>query len=176
MAITSAVVAVVVGAIGADQQHRAQKATRKAQKEASASKRRSAELENQQRARRHIAARRVQQAELIAASEATNAGGLNSAVSGAVGSLSTQTAAEIGAANNQFAGDVAAQSALFKGQKTADRYNTSAAYAGVVSNAVGSFGASFNGQTPFLDKFKKSSSTAPIKPTGGGGKYGNLGR
>lgn len=128
------IVAAIAAGAAANEQSKAQKAIRKGEKEAAAIKQRSAELENQRRARRAIAARRVQQAELIAAAQITNAGGLNSGVSGAVGSLGTQTAANVGAANTSFAADVGAQSALFRRQKQADKYNTNAAYAGVVSN------------------------------------------
>jgi hypothetical protein len=119
MGITAAVFAVA----GTAMQYKAAQAQNKAQDRAAKMERRAAEIENVRRARRGVAERRIQQAEILQGAAATGMRG-SSAVSGAVGSLTTQTASSIGAANTQLAANIGANRALIKGAKTAGMYNT----------------------------------------------------
>lgn len=113
---------------------KAQKAEKKANKRANRIQQRTAELENQRNARRAIAQRRIQQAELISSAQSTNVGS-NSSVTGAVGSLQTQTAANIGFANTQLAGQVATSNVLLRGTAQANRQRA----IGAASGMIGSF-------------------------------------
>ncbi len=137
MASASAIFSVVgaVAAVGGTAASIAStNAQRKAQKKEGKIQRRVAEIENVRQARRAVAQRRVQQANLIAQSQVSNQTGSNSAVQGAVGSLSTQTAANIGASNTRLAGDLARFHVLSQGARTAGRFNNIAAGFGGLGN------------------------------------------
>ena len=135
MAVTSAVIA--VGSAFAT--HKGVQAQRKAQKREANVQRRMAEIENVKRARRAIAQRRIQEAELIQAGVSEGIRN-SSGISGAVGSLRTQTASNIGAANTQLAGSIAANRALLRGARQAGNWGTVAsafnAAGGVVSTGI----------------------------------------
>jgi Flp pilus assembly protein TadB len=131
----------VIGAASAYESHRAAKATEKSNKKANRLERTTAEIENQRNARRAIAARRLQQAELIQAAQSSNVGA-NSSVSGAVGSLTTQTASNIGFANTQLAGQVATSNVLLRGQSKALKHNTRAAGLSLFGQGIGMAGSS----------------------------------
>lgn len=107
LAIAAIASSVASGAATYVGQQKADDKTKKAQR----FERRKAELENAKNARRAIAQRRIQQADILASNEATGTRS-NSAVSGAVGSLTTQTAANTGFANTGLAGSIGVNSSL----------------------------------------------------------------
>lgn len=108
-----------------------------AQKDAARMQQASARIENMHKARRAVAARRLQQAEMIQATETMGAR-TSSAMTGAVGSLSSQTASEIGRANTKLASDIGVNNILIRGAERSAKFNT---WAGVF-NAAGSVLAS----------------------------------
>lgn len=89
-----------------------------AQKKEARIQQRVSQIESVRRARRAVAQRRIQEAELLQAG-ATEGARTSSSISGAVGSLRTQTGANIGAANTRLAGDIAANRALITGANKA---------------------------------------------------------
>lgn len=98
----------------------------------------SATEENLRSARRAIAQRRVQQAELIAQSQSENTG-KNSAVQGAVNSLTTQTASNIGFANSKLASEYLSNKYLMRGQRQVNNWQTTSS---LFSTAFSAYGAS----------------------------------
>lgn len=132
MAVTGSVIAAAT-VVGTVAEHRATKAQLKAQKREARINRRTASIENVRRARRAVAQRRIQEAEILQAG-ATEGVRASSGIAGAVGSLRTQTAANIGAANTQLAGSIAANNALIRGSRAASRYGTVASVAGATKD------------------------------------------
>ena len=120
--IIAAVVAAVAAVGSAVSSRQSAKKTFEAEEKARDIEIRGAEIDRARRARRAIAAARIQQAEIIAATQTQNQGG-NSAVIGAVGSLSTQTAANIGAGNTQLATSIASSGRRLLGANQARRLN-----------------------------------------------------
>ncbi len=116
-----AAVVVAVAAVGsAVSQRQSAKTLQETEEKARDIEIRGAEIDRARRARRAIAAARIQRGEIIAASQTQNQGA-NSAVAGAVGSLQTQTAANIGAGNTQLATSIAASGRRLTGANTARR-------------------------------------------------------
>ncbi len=128
--IILAIVAAVSAVGGAIASSRAASALQEGEEKARDIEIRTAELDRARRARRAIAASRVQRGEIVAASQSQNTGA-NSAVAGAIGSLQTQTAANVGALNTQLAGSIAASGARARGSQDATR----------LSNIAGGFSA-----------------------------------
>ncbi len=132
---TIAIASAITALVGAGATMKAQQAQNEAQEKAAKIQQRQAALENERRARRAIAERRMVQAELIQNTATMDARG-SSAMSGAVGSLSTQTAANIGAARTNLAGDVGINRALISGARTAARWNTVAGVADAATSIM----------------------------------------
>jgi hypothetical protein len=137
---TAFYVAVVAGAVSAQQQHKAAKAQNKAAERAGNLEKARALSEQNSRNRRAVAQRRQQVAELIAQSQVQNAGG-NSAVSGAVGALGSDTASNIGSNQINLAANIGQSTLLQKGQNQALRFNRNAAIAGTISSAASAYGS-----------------------------------
>ena len=134
MAVTTAVIASVsavssgvAGALSAS-------AANKAQRKAGKLERAQAQINQNREIRRAIAAKRLQQAELLQGAEALGTR-TNSAVSGAVGSLSTQTAANIGFSNTQFGTQRAQSTILQSGATRAARFGGVSSLFGGISSA-----------------------------------------
>ncbi len=126
------------------QQAEGAKEQRKENKKKNLIDQRSAEIENQRNARRAIAARRVQAAELTAAGQPGQVRS-NSAMQGAIGSLTTQTASNIGFANTMLGAQVASSNAYIRGQNAVSKANSRAAWGNLVSDAgmmMASYGSS----------------------------------
>jgi hypothetical protein len=146
--VVGALIAAVGSGVAAQQNAQAAKAERKGAKKTNLINQQRAEIENQRNARRAIAARRVQQAELIASAQPGQVGA-NSALSGAVGSLTTQTGANIGFASTMLAGQNAANNTQLKYQNRASKFRVNAAWGGLVSDigtSMMSYGASTGGK------------------------------
>jgi len=119
--IVSAVASVGAGVM----QHEQAQAANRAQAKQARIERRIAAIENARQARRAVAARRVQQADIQAGAVNSGTGVENSsAVRGAVGSLTTQTAVNIGAATTRAAASFAQQKAAIMGARQSARYGT----------------------------------------------------
>jgi len=134
---------IVVGLLSAGaavSERNSSKAQLKAQEKEGDIQRRVADIESQRRARRAVAARRIQQGEIIAQERSFGQTTTNSAVQGAVGSLTTQAAANIGAANTRLAAQSARFSVLQRGAQRAGKFNNIAAGLGVLGSAAGSAG------------------------------------
>jgi len=146
--------AVAAGAAvaGGVAQHQQAQAINRAQKKQGRIERRIAAIENARRARRAIAERRVQQADIQA--QAANSGTnmeSSSAIRGAVGSLTTQTAANIGAARTRAAASFASQRAGERGAQQAATFGTYANMFNSLGNIATTFGT-----------YKAGTQTAPI--------------
>jgi len=148
MAETALAVTALAGIGSAVMQQKAQKEERKAAKEQGRIERRIAEINNARAARRAIAARRQQSAEIQAAS-ANSGTGLesSSAVRGAVGSLVTQTASNIGAANTNTAASFAYQRAGERGADRAARASRYASTFGTIAD-LGELGMAYSFNKP----------------------------
>ena len=148
MAEAALIVTAITAVAGAAYQQKAAKEANKAQKEQGQIERRMAEIENARQARRAIAARRTQQAEIQAQSANTGTGlESSSAVRGAVGSLTTQTAANIGAASTRAAGSWAYQRAGERGAQRSMKASNIASTFGAVSDIAGAY-ATFGATKP----------------------------
>jgi len=128
-ALVTAIAGVFAGYKGVQAQNQAQERAAKIQN-------RQASLENQRRARRAVAQRRIMQADMIQSTETMGARS-SSALQGAVGSLQTQTAANIGAANTQLAGDIGMNRALIHGARNAAQWDTIGGVFNVASQGFG---------------------------------------
>lgn len=136
MAFPFLAAAAALTVVGAGAQFVATQSQVKAQKKEARIQRAISQIEANRRARRAVAERRIQQAELLAQANASNQG-VNSAVSGAVGSLSTQTAANIGAANTRLAAETFQNNVLLRGARRASLFGTIASGAGALSSVAG---------------------------------------
>lgn len=147
-----ATVGAVFSVISAGVANKERKRANKEQREAQRTERRAAQVESVRRSRRAIAARRVQQAELISQSQVNGQTGTNSAVSGAVGSLSTQTAANIGAANTQLAANLNQSRSLSRSSQALASARTIEAFGTAAQNV----GNAADGYVKGLKRFYKT--------------------
>lgn len=152
MAATTAIISAVSTTADAVAGNKAAKANNKAQRRSAAIERASAQIENVRRARRAVAARRLQEAELIQAG-ATEGLRSSSGISGAVGSLRTQTASNIGAANTQLGAQVGISRTLQRGATLAARYGTLSNTFGAIGQASQAIGSSPEAQTFLKNQF-----------------------
>ena len=114
MAATAAIISAVTATASLGASIAQSQATNKAQRDAASIERARAQIQNNREARRAIAARRIQESEIIAASQ-TQGTRTSSGVSGAVGSLRSDTASNIGAANTDLAASTAQSRILQSG-------------------------------------------------------------
>lgn len=132
MAETAAIISAIAAVGSGVAANRSASAQNKAQKRAGALERAQAQVEHNRNVRRAIAARRLQQAQLIQAGQ-TEGLSFSSSISGAVGSLTTQTASNIGTASSILGAQLGQSRALQRGASRAARFGT-------ISNTLGSIG------------------------------------
>lgn len=157
MGTTAAIISAVSAVGGAAVSHQQSRSAQKTARRQTRIEQRTSEIETQRRTRRAIAARRQQEAMLMAGAEASGVGA-GSGVAGAVGSLRTQTAANIGHARTMQGAQVAQQLVARRGMRQQHRLQTIGGHfqaSGAVAGAIGSYRPS----RPVQDPLK------PIGPT-----------
>lgn len=138
MAVSVGIVSAVVGVYSAVSQARAAKKAAKADKQAAAAANKQASLQRQREIRQKIAASRVRQAEITSAGFAAGAPGASS-VAGAQGGLQSDTASAIGFSNQIFGLEQQRIGFLNQAQASRNSANTTAAYAGAITQIGGLF-------------------------------------